>query len=121
MLGWAVAAVMFVMAIVAGLLARSFFNARNLAEQNLVAAKQAIRDLDGFVWNANQGAQSMAGVRLDQIQSSLGQVQRTLERLSDQAPDDLDLLAVRASNLANFVDAYLTARSLKNAASAADE
>lgn len=58
---------MFVMAIVAGLLARSFFNARNLAEQNLVAAKQAIRDLDGFVWNANQGAQSMAGVRLDQI------------------------------------------------------
>jgi len=115
------AIVFFLMAVAAAASAYFFFDARNRAERNLVAAKQAIKSLDDFIWSANQGAQSMAGIRLDKVQASLGQIQRTLDTLSSESPDDLDLLAVRAGNFANFVDAYLTARSMKDAMTAADE
>ena len=117
----AAAVVFFLMAVAAAASAYFFFDARNRAERNLLAAKQAIKSLDDFIWSANQGAQSMAGVRLDKAQASLGQIQRTLDKLSSESPDDLDLLAVRAGNFANFVDAYLTARSMKDAVAAADE
>jgi hypothetical protein len=118
----AAAAIVFsVTAVVAAASAYFFFDARNRAERNLVAAKQAINRLDSFIWSANQGSQSMAGVRLDKVQASLGEIRHTLDDLSAQAPNDLDLLAIRAANFANFVDAYLTARSLKDASAAADE
>ena len=118
----AAAAVVFcATAVVAAASAYFFFDARNHAEHNLVAAKQAINGLDSFIWNANQGSQSKAGVRLDKVQASLGEIQHTLDDLLAQTPNDLDLLAIRASNFANFVSAYLTARSLKDARAAADE
>ncbi len=117
----AAAVVFFLTAVAAAASAYFFFDARNRAERNLVAAKQAIKSLDEFIWSANQGAQSMAGVRLDKVQASLGGVQRTLDKLLVESPNDLDLLAVRAGNFANFVDVYLTARSIKDAIAAADE
>ena len=117
----AAAVVFFLTAVAAAASAYFFFDARNRGERNLVAAKQAIKSLDDFIWSANQGAQSMAGVRLDKLQASLGEMQRTLDKLSVESPDDLDLLAVRAWNFANFVDAYLVARSMKDAVAAANE
>jgi hypothetical protein len=117
----AAAMVFFVTALAAAASAYFFFDARNRAERNFVSAKQAIFGLDDFIWSANQGAQAMAGVKLAVVEASLGQIRRTLDDLSAEAPDDLDLLAVRAANFANFVDAYLTASSLKDASAAADE
>ena len=76
------AAVFFLMAIAATASAYFFFDARNRAERNLVAAKQAIKNLDGFIWSANQGAQSLAGVGLDRVQASLGKIQQTVDQLS---------------------------------------
>ena len=76
---------------------------------------------DNFIWSANQGAQSLAGTRLDKVQASLGQLQQSLDQLLSEDPDNLDLLAIRAGNFANFVDAYLTARSIKDALTAADQ
>ncbi len=118
----AAAAVVFcATAIVAAASAYFFFDARNRAERALGAAKQAINRLDGFIWSANQGSESMAGVRLDKVQASVGEVGHTLDDLLAQAPDDLDLLAVRATNSANSVAAYLAAHSLKDASTAADD
>ena len=115
------AVVFFAVAVVAGSAAYLFLTERDRAERNLVAAKDAIRNLDDFVWRANQGEQSMVGVRLDKVQGSLGQIDRALDKLSAEAPQDLDLLGVRASNFANFVDAYLTAHSIKDATAAAEK
>jgi eukaryotic-like serine/threonine-protein kinase len=115
------AATFFFLAVAAAGSAYFFFDARNRAERNLVAAKQAIRDLDDFIWSANQGAQSIAGARLDKVQASLGQLQKSLDQLLKEDPNNLDLLAIRAGNFANFVDAYLAARSIKDAQAAADD
>jgi tetratricopeptide (TPR) repeat protein len=117
-----------VFALLAVALAYFFSDARNRAERNLTAAernlkaaKQAIGGLDTFIWNANQGEQIIVGAKLAEVQKSLGQIQTTLENLSETATDDLDLLALRVDNSVNFVDAYLTAHSLKNAEAAAKE
>jgi tetratricopeptide (TPR) repeat protein len=115
------AAGFLLLAVLAAGSAYFFFDARNRAERNLVAAKQAIRNLDDFIWSANQGAQSLAGARLDKVQTSLGQLQQSLDQLLSEDPDNLDLLATRAGNFANFVDAYLTARSIKDAQTAAEQ
>jgi tetratricopeptide (TPR) repeat protein len=63
----------------------------------------------------------MAGARLDKVQASLGQLQQSLDQLLREDPDNLDLLAIRAGNFGNFVDAYLSARSIKDAQTAADQ
>jgi tetratricopeptide (TPR) repeat protein len=115
------AAAFFLLAVVAAGSAYFFFDARNRAERNLAAAKVAIRNLDDFIWSANQGAQSLAGSRLDKVQTSLGQLQQSLYQLLSEDPDNLDLLAIQAGNFANSVDAYLTARSIKDAQTAADQ
>jgi hypothetical protein len=118
----AIAAVtFFLLAVAAAGSAYFFFDARNRAERNLFAAKEAIRNLDDFIWSANQGAQSLAGSRLDKVQTSLGQLQHSLDQLLSEDPDNLDLLAIQAGNFANFVDAYLIARSIKDAQTAADQ
>jgi hypothetical protein len=117
----ATAVLMTLLAGTAGVSAWSFLKARDRAEENLASAKQAIRNLDDFIWNANQGAQGMAGARLSDVKASLGRIDATLGAASQQSPNDLDLLAIRASNLANFVDVYLVARSMKDAAAAADD
>ena len=82
----AAAVVFFLTAVAAAASAYFFFDARNRAERNLVAAKQAIKSLDEFIWSANQGAQSMAGVRLDKVQASLGADERTLDKLLVETP-----------------------------------
>jgi hypothetical protein len=115
------AAAFFLLSVAAAGSAYFFFDARNRAERNLTAAKQAIRNLDDFIWSANQGAQSLAGTHLDKVQASLGQLQQSLDQLLTEDPDNLDLLAIRAGNFANFVDAYLTARSIKDAQKVADQ
>ena len=115
------AAAFFLLSVAAAGSAYFFFDARNRAERNLIAAKQAIRNLDDFIWSAHQGAQSMAGVRLDKVQASLGLLQQSLEKLLNEDPHSLDLLAISAGNFANFVDAYLTARSVRDAQTAADQ
>ena len=117
-----------VFAVLAVALAYFFFDARNRAERNLTAAernlkaaKQAINGLDTFIWNANQGAQITAGAKIGDVQKSLGQIHTTLENLLEPATDDLDLLALSADNSTNFVDAFLTSHSWKNAGAAAAE
>ena len=115
------AAGFFLLAVAAAGSAYFFFDARNRAERNLVAAKQAIQNLDDFIWSANQGAQSMAGARLDKVQASLGQLQQSLDQLLSEDPNNLELLAIRAGNFANFVDAYLAARSIRDAQATAEE
>ena len=50
----------------------------------------------------------------------MGQLQQSLDQLLSEDPDNLDLLAIRAGNFANFVDAYLSARSIRDAQTAAD-
>ena len=115
------AAAFFLLAVAAAGSAYFFFDARNRAERNLAAAKGAIRNLDDFIWSANQGAQSLAGSRLEKVQTSLGQLQQSLDQLLSEDPDNLDLLAIQAGNFANFVDAYLAARSIKDAQTAADQ
>ena len=62
----------------------------------------------------------MAGIRLVS-KTSLGKIESTLDAASEQSPNDLDLLAIRAANLARLPDAYLVARSMKDALGAAEE
>lgn len=44
----------------------------------------------------------MAGIRLSDVKTSLGKIESTLDAASQQSPNDLDLLAIRAANLASF-------------------
>jgi hypothetical protein len=117
----AAAGVFAVVSVVALISAYFFFDARNRAEHNLAAAKRAIAALDDFIWKANQGAQDRAGFSVGAVGASLAEVSHTLDDLAAEAPADLDLLAVRASNFANLVDAFRALHSAAQAREAATQ
>jgi eukaryotic-like serine/threonine-protein kinase len=117
----AAAVVFFALATLAGFLAQSFLVERDRARQNFIAATQAVSVLDDMIWNVNQGAQNIVGVRLSTLETTLGQIRHTVDALVAKAPDDVNLMGVKAAMLNNFVDAYLQSGAFKKALAAAEE
>jgi eukaryotic-like serine/threonine-protein kinase len=129
-IGWSAAAVFFLLAIGAGIAAKVAFEQRAAAEaararaeqetqradRNFTAAKETV---DGLIINIAQGLSGVAGMRVDTIRQILETVQKTIDQLIQTAPNDPRLLRSRAVMFGNFVDTYLTADDLQDAAAAA--
>ena len=132
MVGWSAAAVFLLVAIGAGIAAKVAFDQRTAAEaarleaerekqradRNFTAAKQTV---DGLIFNIAQGLRDVAGMRVETIRTVLDTVQKTTDQLIAAAPDDPQLLRSRAVMFTNFVDTYLAAGDLKDAAAAATQ
>jgi tetratricopeptide (TPR) repeat protein len=130
MFAWGAAAVFLLVAIGAGIAAKVAFDQRSAAEaarleaerekqradRNFTAAKQTVDDL---IFNIAQGLRNVAGMRVETIRTVLDTVQKTTDQLVQAAPDDPQLLRLRAAMFTNFVDTYLAAGDLKDAAAAA--
>jgi eukaryotic-like serine/threonine-protein kinase len=130
MVGWSAAAVFFFVAILAVVAAKLAFDQRTAAEaarleaerekqradRNFAAAKQTV---DGLIFNIAQGLRDVTGMRVETIRTVLDTVQKTTDQLIAAAPDDPQLLRSRAAMFTNFVDTYLAAGDLKDAAAAA--
>jgi hypothetical protein len=123
MIGWGAAAVFALVAVGAGVAAKVAFEQRAAAERetqradrNFTAAKQTV---DGLIFNIAQGLRDVAGMRVDTIRKILDTVQTTIDQLTLTAPDDPQLLHSRAVMFTNFVDTYLAAGDLRDAAAAA--
>ena len=86
------------------------------ADRNFTTAKQTV---DALIFNIAQGLQNVAGMRVDTIKKILNTVQKTIDQLTQAAPDDPRLLRSRAAMFNNFVDTYLAAGDLRDAATAA--
>jgi tetratricopeptide (TPR) repeat protein len=87
------------------------------AESNLDAAKQAV---DSLVFSIAQSLRD-EGVRTQTMRKVLDRVKGPVERLSQNAPDDSQLLNSRAAMLDEFVDTYLAAGDLESARKSAEE
>ena len=88
------------------------------ADRNFTAAKDTV---DKLIFDIAQGLRDVAGMRVDTIRKILGTVQETIDQLSRTAPDDPQLLGSRMVMLNNFVETYLAADDLQDAAAAADQ
>lgn len=86
------------------------------AERTLDAAKQAV---DVIVINVAHGLRNVAGVRTATIRALLESIQKTVERLASDAPDDAALARLDLAMLDEFTSTYLTAGDLERARSAA--
>src|SRR4029077_11946695 len=109
MIGWGAAAVFFLLAIGAGIAFKVAVDQRARADRNFIAAKQTV---DGLIFNIAQGLQGVVGMRVDTIRRILDTVQKTIDELTQTAPDDPELLRSRAVMFVNFVITYLAADDL---------
>jgi tetratricopeptide (TPR) repeat protein len=130
MVGWTAAAVFFLVSILAVVAAKVAFDQRTAAEaarleaerekqradRNFTAAKQTV---DGLIFNIAEGLRNVGGMRVETIRTVLDTVQKTTDKLIAAAPDDAQLLRSRAAMFNNFVETYLAAGDLKDAAAAA--
>jgi tetratricopeptide (TPR) repeat protein len=132
MIGWGVAAVFLLVAIGAGIAAKVSFDQRaaavaarvqaeqqkQRADRNFTAAKQTV---DALIFNIAQGLSGVVGMRVDTIRKILDTVQKTIDQLIETAPDDPRLLRSRAAMFTEFVNTYLAAGDLRDAAAAATQ
>jgi eukaryotic-like serine/threonine-protein kinase len=118
MIGWGMAAVFALAAVGAGIEAKVASEQRAAADRNFIAAKQTV---DGLIFNIANGLSGVAGVRVDTIRKILDTVQNTIDQLIQTAPDDPRLLFSRSAMLDSFVDAYIAAGDLRDAAAAATQ
>ena len=130
MIGWGAAAVFFLVAVGAGVAAKVAVDQRAAAEaaraqavaqtqradRNFTAAKDTV---DGLIFNIAQGLQGVVGMRVDTIHRILETVQKTINQLTQTAPDDPKLLRSRSAMFNNFATTYLAAGDLKDASAAA--
>ncbi len=120
---WTAAAVFALLAVGAGVAAKVAYDQqveavkqRETAEKNFDAAKTTV---DGLIFNIAQGLRDVAGMRVETIRTILETAQKTVDALLARAPDDPRLLRSKAAMLGNFVQTYLNAGDLTDAASAA--
>jgi tetratricopeptide (TPR) repeat protein len=132
MVGWGSAAVFALVAIGAGIAATVAFEQRTAAEAARVQAEQetqradsnftvAKQTVDGLIFNIAQGLRGVTGMRIDTVREILDTVQKTIDQLTQSAPDDPQLLRSRSVMFGNFVDTYLAAGDLQDAAAAASQ
>ena len=130
MIGWAAAAFLALLAMGAGVAAKIAFDQRaaadaarlqaeqekERADRNFTAAKQTV---DGLIIDFAQTLRGVAGMRIDTIRRVLDTVQKTTDQLTQIAPDDPRVLRSRVAMFNKFVDRYLAAGDLQDAAVAA--
>jgi hypothetical protein len=88
------------------------------ADLNFTASKQTV---DGLIFNIAQGLKDAVGMKINTIHKILDTVQTTIDQLIQTAPDDPQLQHSRATMFADFVDTYLAAGDLQDAAAAATQ
>lgn len=131
-IGFAAAAVFFLLAIGAGFAAKVASDQRAAAEEARARAEQekqradqnfnaAKRTVDRLIFDLAGGLRTVSGVKVESIRSILGAVQETIDQLAQNTPGDRGLLRSRAAMYANFVDTYLAAGDLKSATTAATQ
>ena len=86
------------------------------AERSLDAAKNAVNSL---IFDISQGLRDQ-GIRVEAVRDVLGVVQRTIESLSHDAPDDVGLLGSRGEMLNEFAATYLAIGDLANSRKSAE-
>jgi hypothetical protein len=87
------------------------------AESNLEAAEQAV---SGLVFGVARSLRD-EGIRTQTMRKVLDRVKGTVERLSQSAPDDFQLLNTRGAMLDEFVDTYRAVGDLVDARTSAEE
>ena len=79
---------------------------RNAAQRNFEVARTTI---DSVIADLVGGLQRVEGLKLSVLGTVLTRVRTAVDRLSEAAPDNLDLQASRAAMLVSFGDTYLLA------------
>lgn len=102
-------------AVTAGIIAR---READRAERNFAAAKDTV---NGLIFNIAQGLRNVEGIRVESLDKILGQVRKTVDRLSETDPGNVSLLRSRAVMLDEFAKTYLAAGNLPAALKSAEE
>jgi hypothetical protein len=93
-------------AVTAGIIAR---NEANRAERNFAAAEDTV---NGLIFNIAQGLRDVEGIRVESLDKILGQVRKTVERLTETDPGNPRLMRDKAVMLDEFAKTYLSAGNL---------
>jgi tetratricopeptide (TPR) repeat protein len=88
------------------------------AERNFAAAEDTV---NGLIFNIAQGLRDVEGIRLESLDKILGQVRKTVERLTATDPDNPRLMRDKAVMLDEFAKTYLAAGNLAAAQKSAEE
>ena len=82
---------------------------RDNAERNFRLAKDAA---DGLVFDIAQGLRDVEGMRAESVSKILGTARTTFDKLTEAAPNNLDLQRSRSAMLTEFGTTYHTVQSI---------
>jgi tetratricopeptide (TPR) repeat protein len=88
------------------------------AERNFAAAKDTV---NGLIFQIAQGLRNVEGIRVESLDKILGQARKTVERLTETDPANVELLRSKAAMLDEFAQTYLAAGNLDAALKNAEE
>jgi tetratricopeptide (TPR) repeat protein len=88
------------------------------AERNFAAAEDTV---NGLIFNIAQGLRDVEGIRVESLDKILGQVRKTVERLTNTDPDNPRLMRDKAVMLDEFAKTYLSAGNLAAAQKSVEE
>jgi len=91
-------------------------NQKQRAERSLAAATQAV---DALLYDVVGGLSNVAGVKIETIRGFLGTIQRTVNQLTEAAPDDPVLQRIRGMMWMSFANTYLSTSATTDAVAAA--